>query len=39
MVFGGLAQILALYQAWVPGSDHGPQQGGDSIQLVRRGEQ
>lgn len=36
MVFGDIAHVLVLYEAQIPGSPRGPQQGVDSIQLIRR---
>lgn len=36
MVFGDIAHILVLYEAEIPGSERGPQQGVDSFQLIRR---
>ena len=35
MVFGDIAHILVLYEASIPGSARGPQQGVDSFQLIR----
>lgn len=35
MVFGDIAHILVLYEASIPGSGRGPQQGVDSFQLIR----
>jgi hypothetical protein len=36
MVFGDIAHILVLYEAQIPGSERGPQQGVDSFQLIRK---
>lgn len=36
LVFGDIAHILVLYEAQIPGSERGPQQGVDSFQLVRK---
>jgi hypothetical protein len=36
MVFGDIAHVLVLYEAHITGSPRAPQQGVDSIQLVRR---
>jgi hypothetical protein len=36
LVFGDIAHILVLYEAEIPGSPRGPQQGVDSFQLVRK---
>lgn len=38
MVFGDIAHILVLYEAEIPGSGRGPQQGVDSFQLIRKNE-
>lgn len=38
LVFGDIAHILVLYEAEIPGSPRGPQQGVDSFQLIRRNE-
>jgi hypothetical protein len=38
MVFGDIAHILVLYEASIPGSGRGPQQGVDSFQLIRSKE-
>ncbi len=35
MVFGDIAHVLVLYEASIPGSSRGPQQGVDSFQLIR----
>ena len=35
MLFGDIAHILVLYEASIPGSARGPQQGLDSFQLIR----
>ena len=36
LVFGDIAHILVLYEAQIPGSERGPQQGVDSFQLIRK---
>ena len=36
LVFGDIAHILVLYEAEIPGSPRGPQQGVDSFQLIRK---
>ncbi len=36
MVFGDIAHVLVLYEASIPGWERPPQQGVDSVQLVRR---
>lgn len=35
LVFGDIAHVLVLYEASIPGSERGPQQGVDSFQLIR----
>lgn len=36
LVFGDIAHILVLYEAQIPGSERGPQQGVDSFQLIHK---
>jgi hypothetical protein len=36
MVFGDMAQVLVLYEASIPGSSRGPQQGVDNFLLIRK---
>lgn len=36
MVFGDMANVLVLYEASIPGSDRGPQQGVDNFVLIRK---
>lgn len=38
LVFGDIAHILVLYEASIPGSKRPPQQGVDSVQLIRKND-